>query len=122
MAVLGLVRLAILTADDKLTARAHEVFKAMNGALTRSPQGSPHALIALDLVHRPALKVELHGEGGEGLLAPVRNEYHPFASVTRKPGTTGEPFVLVCVGQTCLEPAKTVDDVRARIQQALKVK
>ena len=122
MAVLGLVRLSILTADEALSARAHEVFKAINGALTRAPQGSPHALIALDLVHRPALKVELHGEGGEGLLVHVRNEYNPFASVTRKSGTKGDPFVLVCVGKTCLEPAKTADEVRARIQQALAIK
>ena len=122
MAVVGLVRLGIMTADPAITKRAHEVLKAMNADLTRAPQLSPHALIALDLVHRPALKVELHGDGGAALLAKLRRGYHPYATVTKKTGSTGDPFVLVCVGETCLAPARTADEVMERVAKASRMK
>lgn len=122
LAVVGLVRLAVMTADEAITKRSHEVLKAMNRELTRAPHLSPHALMGLDLIHFPALKVELHGEGGEPLLKGLRTGFHPYAMLTRKADTTGEPFVLVCVGETCLEPARTRDEVMARVKQALNFK
>ncbi len=120
LAITGLVRLALLTADDGVMSRAHEVLKAVNSELTRSPRAATQTLIALDLVRRPAVRVELHGAGGEGLLQSVRRIYQPFAAVTRKQGAEGPPFVLVCVGKTCLEPARTPEEVAARIEEALR--
>jgi hypothetical protein len=119
LAALGLVRLSTLTGDQKLLGRAQTVFRTSHDTLVRSPGASGHALIALDLLQRPALKVELHGPKADTLVAPLRDEYQPFVSLTRATKPTGDGTVLVCVGTRCLEPATTTKEVRERIAAAL---
>ena len=129
VAARNLLRLAALTGDDALRARAGKVFDAFQEPLTAVPAGVPTLLVALDWwqdVHQEVIVV-LPEAGGDSaaLLDVLRRVYQPnrvqavvregtsladnakwVSLVAGKRASKGAPTAYVCENRTCRFPTR----------------
>jgi uncharacterized protein len=130
----NLQRLAALTGQSQLRARADAALSSLGALAVRFPQAFAHLLIALDFVRGSTREIVLAGERGEpsleALLACVRASFrpqrvvalaHPGADSTLLPlladksaGATGAR-AYVCEDFRCLAPVDTVSALAAQL-------
>jgi uncharacterized protein YyaL (SSP411 family) len=128
----NLLRLAMLTADDRLRERAERNLQALAPLLEQYAGAMGEMLGALDLYHGPACEVAVAGQGAatEPLVRAVFAPFFPNKVVAGWPaeGTPadvsllrdrplvgGKPAVYVCRHYTCRAPVVTPDETRAAI-------
>ena len=130
MAASVLLRLAILTGEDRYRAKAEEVLASVRDMMVKMPSGFGYVLSALDFyLSKPKEIVvvgDLADERTQTLLAKIRSTYLPNAVVVHKsPDDTetgnlipllqgrtlvdGQPAVYVCEQMTCQLPVTTVE-------------
>jgi len=135
VAALWLMRLADLTADSGLEARAREIVRAFAGDVARYPAGYPYFLMALDFAVGPTREIVVAGERDapetSAMLAEIRKRFLPDAVVAlHEPGAKGEalealiPFVkaqtpldgkcaaYVCRDHACERPTSDLSKLR----------
>lgn len=114
VAVVNLVRLALLTEDLSYLDRAEQTLQAFGNVMERSPQACPSLFAALDWFYNHTL-IRTDAEG----IAQLREQYYPTAvykvEAELPPGTIG----LVCQGLSCQEPARTWEQLQSQVQQSL---
>ncbi len=125
-----LLRLAILTGEDRYRAKAQEVLASVRDMMVKMPSGFGYVLSALDFyLSKPKEIVvvgDLADERTQTLLAKIRSTYLPNAVVVHKsPDDTeteklipllqgrtlvdGQPAAYVCEQMTCQLPVTTVE-------------
>ncbi|MBI3448689.1 MAG: thioredoxin domain-containing protein [Acidobacteria bacterium] len=136
VAALWLLKLADLTADSDLEARAREIVRAFAADVTRYPAGYPYFLMALDFAVGPTREIVIAGERGapetKAMLAAIRKRFLPDAVVAlHEPGAAGAalealvPFVkaqaplggksaaYVCRDHACERPTADLSKLEA---------
>lgn len=125
LALCGLSRLAIMSGDEALLDSVRRVFGGIRKAIDSGPSRLPYALIALDLLHRPVARISVSlapdTTGRPAFLSGVDRQFRPFTVVVRARGEEDltEDAAVVCVGTRCLLPARTGEELDARIREAL---
>jgi uncharacterized protein YyaL (SSP411 family) len=105
----NLLKLSILLGEPAYAKRAEAILRA--GARTAEAQtfAVPVLLGALDLRDRGVVKIEVRGTPSPELAEALRRAWIPRAVWTRSPG---EGEVIVCEGQVCLPPVRSLADWR----------
>ena len=128
----NLLRLGMLTADDRLRERAERNLQALAPLLEQYAGARGEMLGALDLYHGPACEVAVAGQGAtaEPLVRAVFAPFFPnkvvagwpaegtpadIALLRDRPPVDGKPAVYVCQHYTCRAPVTTPDEARAAI-------
>lgn len=103
----NLLKLSMLLDEPAYAKRAEAILRA--GARTAEAQAFavPVLLRALDLRDRGVVKIEVKGAPPPELAAALRRAWIPRAVWTR---SSGEGEVIVCEGQVCLPPVRSVED------------
>jgi len=98
VAAWALLRLADLTADPKLTARADEILDSFSAYVAQRPRGYTQMLIALDYAIGPSAQIVLAGNPGDAatraMVDAVAERFLPNKVVlVRQSGKKGEELV-----------------------------
>ncbi len=112
----NLLKLSMLLGEPAYAKRAEAILRAGARAARAQPFAVPVLLGALDLHERGVVKIELRGTPDAALARRLREAWIPGAVWTRSEGD-GEGEVIVCQGQVCLPPVRTVEEwdrIRAR--------
>jgi uncharacterized protein YyaL (SSP411 family) len=103
----NLLKLAMLLDEPAYAKRAEAIFRAEARTAEAQPFAVPVLLGALDLHRRGVVKIEIRGEPEPVLAEALRRAWIPRAVWTRSPG---EGDVIVCEGQVCLPPLRSVEE------------
>jgi uncharacterized protein YyaL (SSP411 family) len=126
VALLNLLRLAILTGDSAFEEKASQILKVFSGEVRRAPTAHAFMLVGVDFTLGPAYNVILVGEPREKsmleMLGALRKRFLPNLTVSlRKSDSTGLGYEMVegkatayvCQSQTCMpatnSPAKMLE-------------
>ncbi len=121
MAAVGLLRLASLTGDDTLEARAVALIEQVGDAPGRHPTAFAHLLAAVDHRVGPAAEVVVVGDRTD-LVSEVHRRFLPRAvtawgerydSPLWEARTDGAAYV--CEGFACKQPTATVDELARQL-------
>lgn len=123
----AMLRLSILTSDDALYNRAVLAAEAALGRVAQQNYGQAGIVVAAELVRQPGKLVLIDNNAGE--LISVANRFPDFSRIDLRlniggaggsailPGgtalDTSRPAAYLCVGQTCLPPVHSPDELRA---------
>jgi len=114
VAIANLVRLSLLTEDLDYLHRAEQALLAFSSTMNEAPQRCPSLFVALDWYRNATL---IRAEAGA--IAPIALQYLPTA-VLKSSSELPEGIVgMVCQGLSCKEPARTLAQFQAQIQQSL---
>ncbi len=148
VAAFALLRLGLMTMDDKLTDRAAELIDTFSTQLTQSPLSLSAMLSALDLRIGPTQEIIIAGDNDQTqareMLKLIRNRFLPNAVLLLHPtGKAGEeiekvvPFLegqipigakvtaFVCENYVCRKPVnevKALEEVLAGKSRTLKIR
>jgi uncharacterized protein YyaL (SSP411 family) len=122
---LGLARLAALTGDESLRARAEDVVALLADPMARHPQAFGHLLAAADLLANGSVEIVVTGDRPD-LVRAVRARWLPRSVLTwgRPAGgplwegraeTGADGRAYVCRDRVCDLPAATPEEVATRI-------
>jgi len=116
IATANLVRLAAVTGRLDLLDRAETCLKAFGEMMATQPRSCPSLFTALDW-HRNFLKVAVTPDH----LTEIQAQFWP-TTVFTSPQDPQMPLPqgssgLVCVGLKCLDPASSLDQMQAQMQQ-----
>ena len=128
LGLLALVRFGIMAQSPRHLELARLGFRGFESSFRRSPASLPHALIGVDLLIRPAPRVGVTtmttSTDRPAILKELDRTYHPFAFVAAdipEPGVEpSEILAEVCLDQRCLEPARTPEELAARLKEAIR--
>jgi uncharacterized protein YyaL (SSP411 family) len=121
VALLNLLRLAVLTGDSVFEEKASRIVKTFADEVKRAPTGHAFMLIGVDFALGPAYSVILVGEPQEkntlAMLGAFRKQFLPnLVVLLRKPDAAGLGYEMVegkatayvCRGQTCMPATNSV--------------
>jgi hypothetical protein len=131
VAMLNLLRLAKLTAEEGLEERSADLARSFSGDISRSPGGHPFFMVAVDFALGPTYEVVISGDRKDkntramlraigsrflprkvvALLGEEVEDLPPFLGEILKQGKKGETIAYVCRGYTCEKPVKTVKEL-----------
>jgi len=134
VAVLNLLRLAMLTADPVYEEYAAKTVQAYSKALSDMPEAHIFMMIALDFMYGPSKEVIVAGipnaEDTRNMLKALRRRYTPHSVVLsssiahEKPGETrymnrlanykaidGKATAYVCQNRVCKQPTNKLDEL-----------
>ncbi len=137
----NLLRLARLTGETSLEARADGVLRAFSSSVSNAPVGYTHLLLALDFAVGPAHEIVVAGERDapdtQGMLRAIAREFVPNAVVLFRPAGEAEPEIAriaeyaahqdwlngkatayVCREFTCAAPTHDVEQVLRSLRPA----
>ncbi|HEY9661421.1 MAG TPA: thioredoxin domain-containing protein [Allocoleopsis sp.] len=114
IAAANLVRLALLTEDLTYLDRAEQTLQAFSTILQQSPRSCPSLFAALDWFHHATL-IRTSGDR----LSSLGSQYFPTAVLHCETDLPNDVVGLVCRGLSCLEPARSIQQFQAQIQQSL---
>ncbi len=117
VALLNMLRLALLTGDTKYGEFADQIIKVFSEEVKSVPVAHTFMLLGVDFTVGPAYNVILVGDSQEtslqNMLSALKSAYLPNKVVSlRQPGKTGLGYeeidgkatAYVCQGQTCMPP------------------
>jgi uncharacterized protein YyaL (SSP411 family) len=117
VALLNLLRLALLTGDSKYRELASQIIRVFSEDVKRAPAAHTFLLVGVDLAVGPAYNVILVGDAEEdsmqSMVSALKAGYLPNRVVSlRQPGKLGLGYekiegkatAYVCRGQTCMPP------------------
>ncbi len=108
-------QLYTLTGDEAYRKHFARLQKAYPGFAKKIPNGIPHALAAITSDQAGLATLRIKGVEGSEALAPfLRENTWQRLFVLESNGTDQPDGYQLCVGTTCLEPAKTVEELRER--------
>lgn len=113
VAVMNLVRLALLTADLHYLDQAEQTLRAFGAIMERSPQACPSLFAGLDWFHNQTL-IRTSAEQ----IAPLALQYLPTAVYLRSQELPEGSVGLVCQGLSCQEPAQSRTQLWEQVQQS----
>ncbi len=134
----GLLKLALLTGEQEYTRHAATILRTLRQGMSRYPSAFGYALCALDLYLSEAKEIAIVGKLGthevRAFLEEIYSRYIPNKVVagseagdeTATPeikllmdrsSIDGKATAYVCRDYTCLEPATTVEDLAARLEE-----
>jgi uncharacterized protein YyaL (SSP411 family) len=122
VALLNLLRLAVLTGDSRYKERAGQIIKVFSEDVQRAPAVHTFMLVGVDFAVGPAYSVILVGAAGEdgvqSMLKALKAAYLPNVVVSlQQPGTAGLGYekidgkatAYVCRDQTCMPPTNNIE-------------
>ena len=136
----NLVRLSLLTGDEKLRERALKILRLFRGGMHASPRGFANMLCVLDLHLSAPREIALVGRRDDpallDLLWTIHRSYVPdrvlalldpsqtdaaavgelIPLLRDKTLVDGKPAAFVCRNFTCKKPATTTDELRAMLR------
>ncbi|MDK2971998.1 MAG: uncharacterized protein PWP23_1753 [Candidatus Sumerlaeota bacterium] len=143
VAVCNLARLAHLTGEEKYDRLARGTAAAFGTALAEQPTGHSQMLIGIDLLLGPATEVVLAGNADDPVLREmaghVRRAFLPRTVLVHRPEGDEAPILglakftraqtpvkgravgYICRNFACELPARTVDEFRERLKNAITV-
>ena len=126
VAATALLRLGSLLGDDELTAAGESLVGALTTVVTEHPLASANTVAALGLAGGGVTEVVVSG-GRPDLVATVRARFEPTAVVAwGEPGSSAlwegrvEGHAYVCRRFTCRMPARSPDELEARLDEELE--
>ena len=120
-AAVALLRLGMLTGDDRYRDRGTEIVRLLAGPAARHPTAFAHLLGAVDLLAGPAEEIAVVGARPD-LVEAVQRRFLPSAVLA-----WGEPYpsplwegrengkAYVCEAFACKAPVDTVEDLLAQL-------
>jgi uncharacterized protein YyaL (SSP411 family) len=121
VALLNLLRLAVLTGDSRYKELAGQIIKVFSEDVQRAPAAHTFMLIGVDFAVGPAYSVILVGDAQEesmqGMLKALKAAYLPNVVVSlRQPSGAGLGYekieekatAYVCRDQTCMSPTNNI--------------
>jgi uncharacterized protein YyaL (SSP411 family) len=106
----NLLRLTFLTEDQDLAEVCERLVGQQSARLADSPLSLPYFAVALAENERlRKIQIENPGQETEKLRSQLRSQYHPFALLAGKSGST-EQF-SVCTRKACLSAVKSAEEV-----------
>ncbi|MEW5915315.1 MAG: thioredoxin domain-containing protein [Gemmatimonadota bacterium] len=132
-----MLRLGVLTGDDSYRAIGEQVLMTLGEAMAQHPSAFGHLLGTADIALNGALEVAIIGpadsESVAEMLRHVANRYLPSLILARSEGepesdipllaarqSTGAALAFVCRHYVCEAPARTVDELSAALDAALR--
>jgi uncharacterized protein YyaL (SSP411 family) len=122
VALLNLLRLALLTGDSAYEDMASRILKVFSEDVQKAPAAHTFLLLGVDFAAGPAYSVILvcadDEDGVKGMLNALKAAYQPNLVVSlRKPSATGLGYekiegkatAYVCRGQTCMPPTNKIE-------------
>lgn len=139
LGALNLARLAALTGDEGLAARARQVLNLFHQTLTGSASAVPVMVQALDFLEKGKQQIVLAGDekdaGFQALLKTVRSKFLPYAVVLHADGgerqafhagknealsamkpVDGKPAAYVCQNYACQAPVTDVEALQKLLE------
>ena len=113
IAIANLVRLALLTENLMYLDRAEAALQAFSSIMNQSPQACPSLFTAKDWYDHATLV-----RTGSSQLKDLIPQYLPTCVYRPETELPGESIGLVCQGLSCLEPAKSQEQLLAQIDQS----
>ena len=113
IAIANLVRLALLTEDLQHLDRAEQALQAFSSIMNQSPQACPSLFTALDW-YRHCTLVRSHPDQ----LTAVSGQYFAACVYQVETNLPEGAVGLVCQGLTCLEPARTSEQLLEQLRQS----
>ena len=121
LAIEGWARLSQVVQEPVWAERARKVLLASMAIYRSQPAASPQAMVALDLLESPSIHVTLSGQSIPASWIEVLGAgYRPQLRLLRQ-HNEGAAKAVVCVGKTCLAPAATIEELKARLMRARKM-
>ena len=121
VAAMAFLRLSALTGDETLAQRAHDILRLLGRVAPSAPSAFCFAMSAALLHHHGISEIVIPGNNA-ALLQVAREQWRPhaviawgdsFASPLWEDRSDG--YAYVCKNYTCLLPASTPDELRARL-------
>lgn len=113
VAVVNLVRLALLNTDLTALDRAEQTLQAFGNIMERSPQACPSLFTALDWFNNSTL---IHTSANQ--IASLAAQYFPTAVYTVGAKLPEDIVGSICQGMACLEPAHSLDQLLQQLHQS----
>jgi hypothetical protein len=113
IAIANLVRLALLTEDLQHLDRAEQALQAFSSIMNQSPQACPSLFTALDWYRHCTLVRSLPDQ-----LTAVSGQYFAACVYQVETNLPEGAVGLVCQGLTCLEPARTSEQLLEQLRQS----
>ncbi len=113
VAIANLVRLALLTENLEYLDRAEQALRAFSSIMNQAPQACPTLFTALDWYRHCTLI-----RSSADQLAPLITQYLPASVYHLETNLPQGSLGLVCQGLTCLEPARTLEQLLEQVQQS----
>jgi len=125
VALLNMLRLALLTGDTKYGELANQIIKVFSEDVKRAPAAHTFMLLGVTFTVGPAYNIILVGDPNEdsmqNMLNALNTSYLPNMAVSlRQPEKAGLGYekiegkatAYVCCGQTCLPPTNKTEKMR----------
>ncbi len=113
VAIANLIKLSLLTGNLGYLDRAEQALQAFGVVMERSPQACPSLFSALDWFYHQTLIRTTADQ-----IAILSTQYLPTGVFMVTPDLPDGIAGLVCQGLTCREPARSLEQLRAQIQQS----
>ncbi|MDD4334647.1 MAG: thioredoxin domain-containing protein, partial [Desulfotomaculaceae bacterium] len=140
VALLNLLRLARLTANDKLTEIAERQIKAFSGIIGQYPWGHTHFLMGVDFMLGPTREIVIAGRAGEAdtetMLRAARQAFLPDTVVAWHPdgevggeieklvpfmreqrSVNGKAAAYICENYACQAPVTDLEQFAEKLRQ-----
>jgi uncharacterized protein YyaL (SSP411 family) len=113
VAIANLVRLALSTEDLSYLDQAEQALRAFSAIMTQTPQACPSLFAALDwLQNHILIRTDTHQ------IKQLSVQYLPTGVYHLEAELPNDTVGLVCQGLSCQEPARTVDQLAAQVEQS----
>lgn len=113
VAIANLVRLALLTEHLQYLDRAEHALQAFSSVMQRSPQACPSLFAALDWYRHCTLI-----RSTDSQIATLANQYLPTAVFALETNLPSGSVGLVCQGLSCMEPARSPDQLLEQVHRS----